>query len=202
MVEALFILFTFALEQRFMRFELKDIKDGCLEQELTCSVDDFPVLREMALGDDIRFDDQVLFQFRLQKSGQLVEVDGRFDTKVTLSCGRCLQPYSTDLRSDFALTFTPFEECDTEVGEEDEVELETDELGLVFYKDETLDLQLPLQDQLIMALPISPLCSDECAGLCPECGCNLNKEKCNCEKKIFNNKFSALAGLKVETKKN
>jgi len=198
MVEALFILFTFALELRPMRLELNDFKDGCLKQEYSCAASEFPVLAEMVRQGEVDFDAPIQFQLRLQKSGQLVEVDGQLTTSVALSCGRCLQPYRKELAGDFAFTFTPFV-VDEQVEDDIEVELETDELGLVFYKDECLDLLPPLQDQLVMALPINLVCSEECAGLCSECGCNQNIKKCNCEKKVFNSKFSALAGLKIES---
>jgi uncharacterized protein len=201
MVEALFILFPFALEQRFMRLELKDIQDSGLEQSLSFAATEFPILAQMQ-QDEVGFVAPLQFRLRFQKSGQLVEVNGHLETVVALSCGRCLQAYEKDLRSDFALTFTPYvaEEQDVE-DEAVEVELDTDELGLVYYQDDCLELTQPLQDQVIMALPISPTCFEDCAGLCPECGCNLNVESCNCEKKIFNSKFSALAGLKIESSK-
>lgn len=180
-----------------MRLELKDLKNGFLEQDVSFSAADFPVSTELS-QDGIEFVAPVKFHLRLQQSGQLVEVDGRLETAVSLSCGRCLQPYEKALSSQFALTFTPYV-ADAQQEDDVEVELDTDELGLVYYKDEYLELLPPLQDQLVMALPIAPLCSEECRGLCLECGCNLNNETCNCEKKIFNNKFSALAGLKLES---
>lgn len=180
-----------------MRLELKDLKNGYLEQDVSFQAADFPVMAELA-QDGIELVAPVAFHLRLQQSGQMVEVDGRLETTIALSCGRCLQPYEKVLCSRFALTFTPYV-ADEQQDEEAEIELDTDELGLVYYRDECLDLLPPLQDQLVMALPIAPLCSEECRGLCPECGCDLNKETCHCEKKIFNNKFSALAGLKLES---
>jgi uncharacterized protein len=79
-----------------------------------------------------------------------------------------------------------------------EIELEADELGLIYYRDETLELREPLQEQLIMAVPIGPVCRDACQGLCPECGTDQNEAQCDCEKKPFNNKFGALADLKLD----
>ncbi|WP_303722603.1 DUF177 domain-containing protein [Malonomonas rubra] len=182
-----------------MHLELKDIKEAGLNREMVCNAADFPVLVKMEGQEEVRFVAPVIFQLRFQKLGQLVEVDGHFKSRVNLICGRCLQPYDIDLSGEFAFTFTPHVADENAAEEGDEVELETDELGLVYYKDESLELLPPLQDQLVMALPISPLCSEDCAGLCSECGCNLNVEKCHCEKKVFNNKFSALAGLKIES---
>ena len=181
-----------------MHLELTDIKDGCLQKELVCVATEFPVLMEMEQCAEAQFVRPIKFQLRLQQLGQLVEVDGHFSTEVVLNCGHCLQSYQKDLVGDFAFTFTPYvaQEQD-KVDEDAEVELETDELGLVFYTDECLDLSPPLQDQLIMAMPISPICGDNCKGLCSECGENLNSNDCHCAKKLFNSKFTALAGLKI-----
>ncbi len=176
-----------------MQLELKDIKDNHLEQKLVCEAADFPVLQQ--LQGEVVFAAPIEFRLRYQKSGQLIEVEGSLSTSVEFACGRCLQPYEKNLSGDFAFTFTPYVAAQLDVEEGTEIELDTDELGLVFYRDETLELLQPLQDQLVMALPISPLCSNECQGLCTECGINLNTEHCNCEKKVFNNKFSALADL-------
>jgi len=181
-----------------LRLELKDIKNGCLEQTLNFQASDFPILQELS-AEGVEFTAPFQFKLRFQQSGQMVELEGIFTSRVELGCGRCLQRYSTDLACDFALTFTPYVADKGSDDQEEEVELETDELGLVYYKDDCLDLLHPLQDQIVMALPISSLCSDDCAGLCSECGCNLNEVQCGCQKKIFNNKFSALAGLKIES---
>ena len=184
-----------------MRLELKDINDCGLKQDYSCKVEDFPVLVETQKQENLRFTDVLTFNLRLQKTGQIVEVDGSFVTRVAMVCSHCLQDFEQELCGDFALTYTPRKNGSepVETDEVEEVELDTDELGLVYYKDETLDLFQSLQEQVVMALPIAPVCQEDCRGLCPECGCILSNETCNCEKKLFNNKFSALAGLKLES---
>jgi len=197
MVKALFILFSFAQGMATVRLELRELKDGCLEQRYCCGPDEFPVLKDLETEKQVRFEQPICFQLRLQKTGQIVEVDGQMQARVKLTCGRCLQPFESDLLTDFSLTFTP-QAAQRDALEDEEVELDADELGLIYYKEETLDLLQPLQEQIIMALPISPVCDVGCLGLCSECGCDLNKESCDCEKQSFNNKFAALAELKTD----
>ena len=175
-----------------MRLELKDIKGGELEQEYTCSLGEFPDLDVIAAGGGPKFGEPLVFRLRFQRLGQLVEADGCLDALVTLKCGRCLQTFEQSLSEVFALTFVPQLKDDET---EEEVELETDELGLVSYKNELLELQKPLQEQLLMAVPISPICKTSCRGLCHVCGTNLNVETCDCVKKVFNNKFNVLANI-------
>ncbi len=178
-----------------VRVELKDIKGGLLEQEYDCSPADFPELRTLEHDAGPIFHAPIHFVLRFQRSGQLVEVDGRLSASVTMTCGRCLKAFTQELEEPFALTFTPLKQSES-VSEE--VELEAQELGLIPYQDETLELLDPLQEQLIMALPISPICDEACGGLCPVCGQDMNQDPCQCVRKPFNNKFAALADMKFK----
>ena len=176
-----------------MRLELKDIKGGVLEQEYSLSVEEFPELAVLAENGAGNYLGPLHFTLRLQRTGRMVEVDGRLQATVQLECGRCLCRYQQEVDERFSFTFTPVLE---EAGaDQDEVELEADELGLVLYQDETLELGPCLQEQAVMALPVAHVCSSGCRGLCPECGVNLNEGSCDCSPKPFNNKFGALADL-------
>ncbi len=178
-----------------MQLELKDIKEGELEQEYSCSLDEFPVLGTIAEEGGPKFSEPLLFKLRFQRLSQFVEVDGTLNAAVTLKCGRCLEVFERFLTESFTLTFVP----QLESGETaEEVELEDADLNLIFYKDDILQLQKPLQEQLLMAVPISPVCRTSCPGLCPVCGINLNEEKCLCVKKPFNNKFGVLADINLD----
>jgi len=179
-----------------VRLELKDIKGGVLEQEYSCTLADFPELSAITEDGGPKFGEPLTFQLRLQQTGRFVEVDGHLDALVMLQCGRCLQSFEQSLSESFALTFAPRGQ-DNKL--EEEVELEAVELGLIVYEDDILELQDPLQEQLLMAIPINPVCSEACQGLCPECGGNLNTVKCDCIKKVFNNKFNVLADINFKS---
>ncbi len=178
-----------------MRLELKDIKAAGLEQDYSLALCAFPELERLAQEQGPRFEEPIRFNVRFQRSGRIVEADGRFKARVQLECSRCLQPFKYELSEPFALTFTP---ATNDEDPAEDLELEADELGLIVYQDDVLDLREPLQEQLIVALPIAPLCSRSCRGLCPECGGNLNAGSCGCSKKVFNNKFDLLSTLKID----
>jgi uncharacterized protein len=178
-----------------MRLELKDIKGGVLEQDYSCTLNDFPDLIALAEEGGPQFEEPIAFHLRLQRTGQMVEVDGRVSATLQLSCGRCLKRFKQKVSDTFALTFSPLTE---ESPTEDEIELESEELGLIVYHDDILDLRGPLQEQLLMTIPISPVCDAGCPGLCHECGADLNIAQCGCKKKIFNNKFSVLADISLD----
>lgn len=178
-----------------MRLELDEISAGGIVREFTLPVESFPELKELEKSDQFSFTTPLSYRIRLQKSGRLVELEGDVSFSIKEVCGRCLVPFEEEIESSFALTFTPKKE---EVSEQEEVELEAEELGLITYDGEELDLQDPLQEQVVIGLPLSPLCRETCNGLCPECGTNLNESTCHCEKKVFNNKFAALKNLKLD----
>ena len=112
-----------------------------------------------------KFQEPLVFKLRLQRTGKYVEVDGHLDAVVGLNCGRCLQDFELSLSESFSVTFVP---RGNEDEPEEEVELDADELGLVTYVDETIELHDTLQEQLLMAVPISPLCHEDCLGSCAQ----------------------------------
>lgn len=176
-----------------MQLELKHIKGGQLEQDYTCAVDDFPELQELAGTGDGVYRGPIHLHLRLIRSGHMVEVAGQIRATLDLTCGCCLGTFEYKLTEGFDLSFVPDVEP-TDLAPEQE--LESDELGMIPYRDDRLELLIPVQEQLLLAVPMHPLCSAGCRGLCPHCGADLNKMVCNCEKKVFNSKFGALAQLK------
>lgn len=176
-----------------MRVELKHIKGGLLEQEYTCDPADFPDLVNPAVQGDVGYQGPISVRLRFRQSARMVEVDGCLEATLTLVCGRCLTTFEYELVEPVAMTFVPEAEED-EAAEEREIDQL--ELGMIPYRDDCLELLIPLQEQLLMAVPIRALCSSDCKGLCPECGADGNLAACGCEKKLFNSKFGVLAKLK------
>lgn len=176
-----------------MQLELKHIKGGQLEQDYRCTVGDFPELLELASTGGCVYRDPICLHLRFIRSGRMVEVAGHIQATLELTCGCCLSTFEHELAEDFDLTFVPEAEVADPAPEQ---ELEPDELGQIPYSEDRLELLSPVQEQLLLAVPMHPLCSADCRGLCPVCGVDLNSTACRCEKKVFNNKFGALAQLK------
>ena len=179
-----------------MQLELKHIKGGLLEQDHTCAVGDFPLLEELAEAGDGVYSGPIQLRLRFARSGHMVEVAGHIRATLELTCGGCLGTFRYEVAEGFDLTFVPDAESADPLPEQ---ELESDDLGMIPYRDDRLELLAPLQEQLLLAVPMHPLCSADCRGLCPVCGVDLNTRVCSCEKEIFNSKFGALAQLKDKT---
>lgn len=179
-----------------MLLELGDIGTDGLVREFSVAAETFPELKALVESGQLIFTSPLVFTLRLQRAGTLVELDGKLTVGIKEDCGRCLARFSERVNAEFSLTFTPQKEPEPD---QEEVELQADQLGLIPYDAEQIDLLLPLQEQVIVSLPISPVCKEECLGLCSECGVNRNEIDCGCEKKLFNNKFAALKNLKIDS---
>ncbi len=122
--------------------------------------------------------DPVLLTGQLRPSSRGVEFDGRFEAHARLCCTRCLAPLERDLAARFRLCFVPGL-VDDDVAEEREVE--EDEIDLFPLEASVIDFAAVLSEQIDLALPFRVLCQENCRGLCPSCGVNLNDASCGCE---------------------
>jgi uncharacterized protein len=93
-----------------------------------------------------------------------------------LSCSRCLEEFALEVDEPFDVLCLP---ASDNTGEE-EREIEEDDLTTVFYRDQTIDLGQLVTEQFYLAVPMKPLCREDCRGLCPRCGTNLNAGACGC----------------------
>jgi uncharacterized protein len=129
---------------------------------------------------------------RLARHGRDILVRGRLEGQLRLSCGRCLEDFTAPVAADFDLLLAP---RPLTPGPPEE-ELSAAELDRDFYAGEVVDLETILREQIILMLPLKPLCIDTCRGLCPRCGVNLNRETCNCPAAKAGSPLAELARLK------
>lgn len=157
-----------------MRVSLKDIpKEG-----LELKGDWDPA--SLDLGDSgLRFSAPIRYRAHVSLMDGVVFVTGDCEEEVGLECGRCLVFFSFPLRVSFRLTLDPQDSPDS--GDRPEGrELHPDELDEHHYTGDAINLGPLFREQLLLALPIYPLCRPDCRGLCPKCGLNLNEGSCRC----------------------
>jgi uncharacterized protein len=127
--------------------------------------------------DEYRVAAPVALSLDVQKLGDAAfGVSGRVTTRLELDCGRCLEPFEVPVEATFDLRYLP----QIENTGDGEVEVAEDDLMTAYYREGMLDLIELLREQFVLALPMKPLCTPECRGLCQQCGANLNKTQCNC----------------------
>jgi len=130
---------------------------------------------------------------RLEKHGRDVLVRGHLAGRLDLACSRCLEEFSFPVQADFDLLLAPEKEP---MSGEDE-ELTAADLDLDFYTGEVVDLESIIREQIILTLPLKPLCFEDCRGLCTRCGANLNQERCACKAETAAGPLAGLAKLKI-----
>ena len=125
------------------------------------------------------------------KEGNRYAVDGRLSGKVRVRCDRCLSIYSHEINSDFRLLLTAAPR-DTDVSE---LALSAEDMSIEFVRDDEIEIDHIVREQLYLALPMKLLCNEACRGLCPVCGKNLNQDTCQCANAIGHPAFSKLKEL-------
>ena len=134
----------------------------------------------------------VELSMEIQRTGRdALGVTGQVVTRLELACSRCLEPFDVPVDSRFELRYVPLSE---NAGDE-EREVGDDELTTAYYREGMLDLIELMREQFVLALPMKPLCSETCLGLCPECGTNLNTTPCGCSRTWEDPRLAPLRSL-------
>ena len=106
-------------------------------------------------------------------------------------CARCVEPVAVPLTGEFDLIFRP-ESADADAGERS---ITADETEIGYYQESGLLLEDVVREQVLLSLPPRTLCQQDCKGLCPRCGQNLNSAICSCDEAASDARWNALAGL-------
>lgn len=128
-------------------------------------------------GEDFRLVTPVSLTADVRKDARKVRLVGRVTSELECSCSRCLDPFVVPVDVAFDLLFLP---ASTNTGD-GEQQVGEDDLGVAFYKDDVIDLGEVVREQFYLAMPMKPLCREDCRGLCPVCGVNWNHESCACQ---------------------
>jgi len=141
---------------------------------------------------DYRVKAPVRLSMDVEKAGgDSFRVTGHVFTQLELECGRCVEPFELPVDATFDLRYVP----QPEHGSDEERELAEDDLTTAFYREGVLDVIDLLREQFQLVLPMKPLCREDCRGLCPECGTNLNRASCECAPRWEDPRLAALKGL-------
>jgi uncharacterized protein len=127
-------------------------------------------------------------------------VDGNARVTLDLNCSRCLDTYPFAHSSKFHVRFRPRPDGSGEENEEVEIAGEG-ELDVEFYSDRTVPLRDLALEQVQLSIPMKPLCDENCLGLCPKCGANRSRQRCDCETSIVDDRWNALRGIREELSK-
>jgi uncharacterized protein len=142
-------------------------------------------------ADEYRIVTPVDLAFEIHKDKDKFRLVGTVVTELELPCSRCLEPFRLPVAAPFDLRYLPA----SEVSSDGEREVGDEDLETSYYENDAIDLNGLMREQFYLALPMKPLCQDDCRGLCPQCGTNLNTGNCSCAPVWEDPRLAALKNL-------
>jgi|Deesub1362A_J573_1020465.scaffolds.fasta_scaffold04811_1 uncharacterized protein len=134
---------------------------------------------------------------RVNRYGERVMLDGSAGMSVSLVCSRCLKRFRYPISVEFHEEYVPRPDAVDE-----EHELTDEELALNYYINDMINLDEFIREQVIVSIPIKPLCKANCMGICPMCGKDLNEGSCDCKKEDIDPRLSALKRMLSERRRD
>lgn len=142
---------------------------------------DYSFVPDYSLSDDFTLSSPVKFKGTVKNTAGIVTLSGQAQFTANVICSRCAEEFSKDFSAEIEHTLV------SELQNED-----NDEFYLV--EDKQLDLDALICEDIILSLPFVFLCKENCKGICPQCGKNLNAGECGC-KKCVDPRMAALLEL-------
>lgn len=129
--------------------------------------------------------------FHLERKNDGILAQGAFMTTAVILCSRCSEPVSVPLSDEFVVLYRGSQES----FHNEEVELSDAEVDMDVLTDDRVDLSRLLRENVLLNLPLQPLCGVDCRGLCPRCGVNRNETPCQCSAQEPDPRFRPLQHL-------
>jgi uncharacterized protein len=140
------------------------------------------------LGLDEEFSGDIHVDVTLDKSGSQIALKGSVRTTGRFSCDRCAAPLGKDL----AATYRMFYVWD---GMDADDSLDPSEVQVIPHGLSIIDIADDVRQTVILSVPLKLLCKENCRGLCPSCGIDLNTGSCSCSETESDSRWDALRAL-------
>jgi len=105
-----------------------------------------------------------------------VRVQGELGAEMELTCARCLEALSRPMTAHF----NQYYQSNAHHSLTGEIALQEKDLEVGFFTGDFIDVSDIVREQILLSLPMKPLCQEDCRGLCPACGRNRNRDGCRC----------------------
>jgi len=162
---------------------IKDVRGGSLPFDFT--VEGEALQTEDA--EQMNFAAPLVLHGKVTNNGQSLSVEGVLKTVLQLKCGCCLEPFLLALEEEFCEKFVE--------GEAETGDMAHNENEPSYFQGDIISFEELAHDLLVLALPMRPICREDCRGLCVKCGKNLNHQVCSCYDDDLDPRLSALKQL-------
>lgn len=130
---------------------------------------------------DERFSKPVVVKVELEKRSRQLFLTGHVKTSGKFVCDRCLDGFNKDISIDYRMAYVYEIKGSDGVGKAETPEA-GDEVTVIHESTNEIDIGEDVREYILLSVPMKLLCKDDCAGLCPKCGANLNLGACSCQK--------------------
>lgn len=163
-----------------MKINIKNLKDGLYHFDFITN------RNSIDLVEDEIFINNIEVRCIVQKSDTNIFVKSHVKTLAQFVCDKCLVEFKRFLEDEFTTIYTLDREA---------YDLEDENVVLIYPNTKEIDLKYGIRDSLLLSKPIKVVCSEECKGLCPTCGVNLNEEMCQCMHESIDSRWQELKKL-------
>ncbi|MFQ5750583.1 MAG: DUF177 domain-containing protein [bacterium] len=166
-----------------MKINIQNLKDGNYSFEFKKNCHDLN-LEECKI-----FKNDITIKCELEKRDKNIFVKTQVQAPVNYSCDKCLVEFTDNLGDNFRFLYTSDKQY-IEYAKEDE-----ESVQLIKPHTREIDLTAGVREALVLAIPMRVVCSENCKGLCPDCGVNLNEEACHCTHESIDPRWEGLKKL-------
>lgn len=167
-----------------MKIDFPTWPDGTTVTDFAETPDSLELSSDMS-----RFDDDVRVNVTVHKTEDEAIVEGRLTARAKSTCVRCLDEFDVAIEEEFRRIgkLVPTIQASEDTGDPDYLFLPASE--------PVWDLNAVVREIILLTIPENPLCREDCQGLCPRCGQNLNQKQCGCERPRRNSQLAQLKDL-------
>ena len=170
-----------------MRIELEKLEGGKGSFAHVYQPDDLNPVDER-----VRLTEAASVKGNVRRAGNEVFVNGHLEVRAQVECDRCLKPVELPVSADFALEYIPGADYESSSA----AALSEEQMSVAVFDGEAIDVDEIVKEQILLAVPARTLCREDCKGICPECGIDLNTGQCNCSAEEVDPRWAALKGFK------
>lgn len=178
-----------------MKVRLSNIPPEGIRLSFEIDIGGLPGIRLLAESESCAFPGSFRVTLNITPRSDLYVANGSFKGPVELTCVRCLGRFHSEIFARFDITFKPGAE-ETEIDGADDIELREADADVMPLEGDEIDFAPIIEEQVLMNFPMQPICQQECKGLCPRCGVDLNQRSCRCPEQEVDPRLAVLKQLK------